>query len=107
MIENEDEPIVAKSRNGKKHFFAPSASPEVESMGSALLNLSFYSFLMFTVPLGVFFIAKDMFVDYNLSDTTRTILPVILSILSVNIIIVLYVVSAFRRDALERKNKIE
>ena len=58
MIENEDEPVVAKSRNGKKHFFAPSASPEVESMGSALLNLSFYSFLMFTVPLGVFFIGN-------------------------------------------------
>jgi len=38
----------------KKHFFQPN-QPEIETSGSALINLGFYSFLMFTVPLGIFF----------------------------------------------------
>ena len=46
----------------KRHFFNPDIAPETETQGSALLNLSFYSFLMFTVPLGVFFVGKKTFI---------------------------------------------
>jgi hypothetical protein len=31
---------------------------QVENSNSALLSLAFYSFLMFTVPIGVFFFGK-------------------------------------------------
>ena len=48
---------VAKSEETlkNKHFFDPK-QPVVESSSSALISLSFYSFLMFTVPIGVFFL---------------------------------------------------
>jgi hypothetical protein len=52
---------TSKNFVNKRHFFNPDVAPETETQSSALLNLSFYSFLMFTVPLGVFFVGNKTF----------------------------------------------
>jgi len=90
----------------KKHFFQPN-QPEIETSGSALINLGFYSFLMFTVPLGIFFLAKDYLAENSWPEVYVTILPAIAAILSVNIIIVFYVISAFKADKKEKSTKID
>ena len=53
---NDEHKLRDVGKPGKKKYFFNPAAPKAETQGSALLNLSFYSFLMFTVPLGVFFI---------------------------------------------------
>jgi hypothetical protein len=46
-------PTKAASKN--REFFQVK---QVESSNSALLNLAFYSFLIFTVPIGIYFFGK-------------------------------------------------
>ena len=43
---------TATSASKSREFFQVK---QIESSNSALLNLAFYSFLIFTVPIGVFF----------------------------------------------------
>jgi len=82
----------------KNDLNEPGLEEDGESLGSALLNLGFYSFLLFTLPLGVFFMAKEWLIESGFPEIYITIGPAILSILSVNIIIILYVISAFRSE---------
>jgi hypothetical protein len=52
-------PVTAPSTSPSKNreFFQVK---QVENSNSALLNLAFYSFLIFTVPIGIFFFGKLM-----------------------------------------------
>ena len=74
-----------------------------ESASHALLGLFFYSCLMFTLPLLVFFGSKQVLEDYfQLQPPYSQLAPIILAVVVVNIIIVAYVVKAFKEEAKER-----
>ena len=81
-------------------------------LGKALLGLFLYSMLMFFLPLAVYFGSKQLLEDYQFEPPVSTIAPAILAIITVNIVIVLYVIKAFREEnkaklaaAVESKNK--
>ena len=74
-----------------------------ESSGSALLNLFLFSGLMFTVPIGAFFISKQYLDDnYALEPPYNQLVPAVLAIILVNFVIMLYVCRALKIDARER-----
>ncbi len=41
-----------------KPFFNPSAPPDEEHSNDALLTLAMFSFVMFTLPIGIFYFGK-------------------------------------------------
>ena len=45
-----------------------------------------------------------MLVDYGAADVYVTILPAILSVLSVNLVIILYILAAFKQHKLEKQD---
>ena len=58
---------------------------------------------MFTLPLLVFFGSKQVLEDYfQLQPPYSQLAPIILAVVVVNIIIVAYVVKAFKEEAKER-----
>ena len=74
-----------------------------ESESSALLGLFFYSILMFTVPLGGFWFVKQYLEqNFHLGYTYNLLVPIVVSVVLVNLIIMMYVFRAFREDAKER-----
>lgn len=76
---------------------------EEESQGAALLNLFLFSGLMFTVPIGAFFVSKEYLDEnYDLEPPYNQLVPAVLAIILVNFIIMLYVCKALRIDARER-----
>ena len=73
-----------------------------ESSSSALLTLFFYSALMFTLPLLVLFTTGGYIEQYfQLKPPYTQLAPAILAVVVVNIIIVAYVIKAFRENAKE------
>ena len=54
---------------------------------------------MFFLPLGVYFGSKQLFEDFDFEPPVSTIAPAILAILTVNIVIVLYVIKAFKEES--------
>ena len=79
-----------------------------ESASHALLGLFFYSCLMFTIPLLIFFGSRQVLEDYfSVEPPYSQLAPVIFAVLAVNVIIVAYVVKAFREEARERPQQPE
>ena len=76
-----------------------------ESESSALLGLFFYSILMFTVPFGGYVMSKHYLEqNFHLGPIYNLLVPIIVSVVLVNIIIMLYIFRAFREDKKERAN---
>ena len=74
-----------------------------ESRSSALLTLFFYSCLMFTVPLGSFFVSKlYLEEEFGLEPPWSLLFPALVAVASVNVVIVAYVLKAFREEAREQ-----
>ena len=74
-----------------------------ETESSALLGLFFYSILMFTVPLGGFWFVKQYLEqNFDLGQTYNLYIPIIVSVVLVNLIIGMYVFRAFREDDKDR-----
>ena len=74
-----------------------------ETESSALLGLFFYSILMFTVPLGGFWFVKQYLEqNFDLGHTSNLYIPIIVSVVLVNLIIGMYVYRAFREDDKDR-----
>ena len=99
--QTEAEPIaernVAPSENSKvKGFFKTVANEETS--GSALLGLLLYSLMIFFLPLAVYFLSKDALESYDYLPPVSTIAPAVLAIATVNIVIVAYVIKAFREE---------
>ena len=94
--EPSDPDTPAPAAKSWKGFFRTAA--QEETANSALLGLLFYSLLMFFLPLGVFFCSKQMLEDHEFEPPVSTIAPAILAIITVNIVIILYVVKAFREE---------
>ena len=94
--ESSDPDTPAPAAKSWKGFFRTAA--QEETANSALLGLLFYSLLMFFLPLGVFFCSKQMLEDHEFEPPVSTIAPAILAIITVNIVIILYVVKAFREE---------
>ena len=95
------EPIAerndAPSDNNKvKGFFKTVANEE--TAGSALLGLLLYSMMIFFLPLAVYFLSKDVLESYDYRAPVSTIAPAILAIVTVNLVIVAYVIKAFREE---------
>ena len=82
--------------NKVKGFFKTVANEETS--GSALLGLLLYSLIMFFLPLGVYFLSKDLLESYDYRAPVSTIAPAILAIATVNLVIVAYVIKAFREE---------
>ena len=53
------------------------------------------------------FSVKDLLIEYSWPDVYVTIVPALISILSVNVIIVFYVISAFKSEKLEKQAKLD
>ena len=94
--ESGDPDTTTPAAKSWKGFFRTAA--QEETANSALLGLLFYSLLMFFLPLGVFFCSKQMLEDHEFEPPVSTIAPAILAIITVNIVIILYVVKAFREE---------
>lgn len=94
--ESSDPDTPTPAAKSWKGFFRTAA--QEETANSALLGLLFYSLLMFFLPLGVFFCSKQMLEDHEFEPPVSTIAPAILAIITVNIVIILYVVKAFREE---------
>ena len=75
-----------------------------ESRSSALSGLLLYSFLMFTLPLITFFGAQEFINNEypDLGQPWNVLWPALGSIIMVNVIIVLYVIKAFKEDKKEQ-----
>ena len=66
-----------------------------------------YSCIILFVPIFIYFGAKQALEDWSYTPPTTVIAPAIMSIASVNIVIVLYVFKAFREEQISSKNKFE
>jgi len=99
-----DAPVVDQSSGKSLRGFFKTAANE-ETAGKALLGLLLYSMLMFFLPIGVFFGSKQLLEDWEYEPPVSTIAPAILAIFTVNIVIVLYVIKAFREE--NKAKKIE
>ena len=75
-----------------------------ESRSSALSGLLFYSFLMFTLPLLTFFGVQQVIENEfpELGSPWFLLWPALAAVAVVNVIIVLYIVRAFKEDKLEQ-----
>eukprot|EP00092_Neocalanus_flemingeri_P019423 GFUD01021038.1.p1 GENE.GFUD01021038.1~~GFUD01021038.1.p1 ORF type:complete len:136 (-),score=25.79 GFUD01021038.1:354-761(-) len=92
------------SRNNKSYF---KTGENEETSGSAMLGLLCYSFMILFVPIFIYFGAKQALEDNDYEPPTTTIAPAVMAIASVNIVIVLYVLKAFREEDITSKNKTE
>ena len=91
------------STNSKGFFQLQQNQTYSESASTALLGLFGYSCLMFTIPLLVFFGSRQVLEDYfQLEPPYSQLAPVILAVFVVNLIIIAYVIKAFREEAKER-----
>ena len=93
--EVKDVPAEPVNKTWRGYF---KTAANTETANKALLGLFLYSCLMFFLPIGVFFGSKQLLEDYEYEPPTSTIAPAILAIVTVNIVIILYVVKAFREE---------
>ena len=91
-------------KNNKGYF---KTGQNEETSGSAILGLLLYSCILLFVPIFIYFGAKQALEDNDYEPPTTTIAPAIMAIGSVNIVIVLYVIKAFREENIACKNKSE
>ena len=85
------------SKSDKSRGFFKTAEKE-ETGGNAILGLLMYSLILLFVPLFIYFGAKQALEDNGYEPPTSTIAPAIMAIGSVNIVIVLYVIKAFKEE---------
>jgi len=85
------------SKSDKTRGFFKTSERE-ETGGNALLGLLMYSLILLFVPLFIYFGAKQALEDNGYEPPTSTIAPAIMAIGSVNIVIVLYVIKAFKEE---------
>merc|ERR1719305_1703335 len=77
-----------------------------ETGNSALLGLLLYSFMILFFPLFVYFAAKQVMEDsFDFVPPTSVLAPAILAVGAVNVVIVAYVIKAFREENVKEKNK--
>ena len=102
----EDDLSNQQSQERKGGFFKiPPNQKYDESSSNALTGLFFYSVLMFTIPLLVLFLSPQFLTEYfQLESPYSQLVPAILAVVAVNIIIVAYVMKAFRENAKEAPN---
>jgi len=79
-----------------KPFFNPSAPVEEEHSNDALLILAAFSFIMFTLPIAVFFFVRDFLKTNDYDEIYILWGPVLAAIITVNIIICVYVYRAYQ-----------
>lgn len=92
--------VAAVAGSRSRQFFQVK---QVETSNSALLNLAFYSFLIFTLPIGIFFFVKQLLTDIGLDPVYVTVGPAIAAVVGVNLVVVLYVISAIKQEAREKE----
>ena len=99
----EDDLSNQQSQERKGGFFKiPPNQKYDESSSNALTGLFFYSVLMFTIPLLVLFLSPQFLTEYfQLEPPYTQLVPAILAVVAVNMIIVAYVMKAFRENAKE------
>merc|ERR550525_2115722 len=79
-----------------------------ETGNSALLGLLLYSFMILFFPLFVYFAAKQVMEDsFDFVPPTSVLAPAILAVGAVNLVIVAYVIKAFREENVKEKNKTD
>lgn len=84
---NDDQPLIPE---------------ETKQASKALALLLLYSFMMFTFPFGTFFATKYILQDvFNVNGFTNTAWSVLLSVVTVNLIIVGYVYHAYHEKDLK------
>jgi len=79
-----------------------------ETGNSALLGLLLYSFMILFFPLFVYFAAKQVMEDsFDFVPPTSVLAPAIMAVAAVNVVIVAYVIKAFREENVKEKNKTD
>lgn len=96
------EPVEVSQSGASKGYFK--TGEKEETSGNALLGLLVYSFMILFAPIFVFFGAKQALEDNGYEPPTTTIAPAIMAIACVNIVIVLYVIKAFREENISSEN---
>ena len=95
-----DEP---KPSEAKKGFFQ---APHDESSSSALTGLFLYSMLMFTLPLGAFYLTKKVASEeFEVPPPWDLLYAALAAVVSANLVIALYVMKAFREVKKEEDAK--
>ena len=92
-----------KQEQEQKGFFKLKPNQKYdESSSNALLGLFFFSALMFTLPLMVLFFSRNFLEQYfQLEPPYSQLAPAILAVIMVNVIIIAYIIKAFRENAKE------
>ena len=88
---------------GKSFFKHEPGQTYTETKASAISGLMFYSFLMFTLPLIVFF-GLQQYIEDNFEEMGapwNILWPALAAVVTVNCIIVMYVLKAFREEQKE------
>ena len=98
------QPSASPPRNNRGFFQLQPGQTYDESRSSALSGLLKYSFLMFTLPLLTFFGVQHFIAEEypDLGQPWTMLWPALCSIMAVNLIIVLYVIKAFKEDRKEQ-----
>jgi len=96
------EPVEVSEPAAGKSFFK--TGEKEETSGNALLGLLVYSFMILFAPIFIYFGAKQALEDNGYEPPTTTIAPAIMAIACVNVVIVLYVIKAFREENKSSEN---
>ncbi len=97
---------MAEATNKRGFFQLEPGQKYDESRSEALLALFRYSILMFSAPLLVYFGSQHVLQEYfEVESPWNNLGPAIIAIFSVNIIIILYVMRAFRESRKEDNSK--
>lgn len=76
---------------------APLLPVHTKQAAKALALLLFYSFLMFTLPFGSFYVTKHILTDtFHVNGFANTAASVFAAVITVNLIIAAYVYQAYR-----------
>ena len=96
-LNKSDEHSSQETQVSRPGFFKTGAKEETG--GNALLGLLVYSFMILFVPIFIYFGAKQALEDHGYETPTTTIAPAIMAIASVNVVIIMYVIKAFREES--------
>ncbi len=96
----------ASKSQGKEGFFKLQPGQTYsESSSNALLGLFLYSAMMFTLPLLAFFGSKQLLEEhFDIEPPYAQLAPAIIAVVIANIVIMAYVIKAYREDAKENAN---
>lgn len=85
----------------------PLLPPHTRQAAKALALLLFFSFLMFSLPFGAFFLTRTVLRDhFDIEGFANTAWSVLMAVVTVNVIIILYAYIAYHEPEYDDKGNL-